>query len=133
MAGEGSADATGVRAAFGPGSRLAGYVLEEQVGAGGMAVVFRAVDQRLGRRVALKILAPALAADQAFRQRFIRESISSSERSRSRAMYRVPARSRTRPPEMSRTSVRIPYPCWAPSASAVRIMKVASCIARVAM
>src|SRR5580700_4465949 len=74
MAGEGSADATGVRAAFGPGSRLAGYVLEEQVGAGGMAVVFRAVDQRLGRRVALKILAPALAADQAFRQRFIRES-----------------------------------------------------------
>ena len=40
--------------------------------------------------------------------------------------------SRTRPPEMSRMSVMIPYPCWAPSASAVRIMKVASCIARVA-
>jgi non-specific serine/threonine protein kinase len=74
MVGEGSADAAGVLAAFGPGSRLAGYVLEEQVGAGGMAVIFRAVDQRLGRRVALKILAPALAADQAFRQRFIRES-----------------------------------------------------------
>ncbi len=39
-----------------------------------MAVVFRAVDDRLGRRVALKILAPALASDEAFRHRFIRES-----------------------------------------------------------
>src|SRR5215467_7839975 len=39
-----------------------------------MAVVFRAVDERLQRRVALKILAPALAADESFRQRFIRES-----------------------------------------------------------
>src|SRR5258706_14639921 len=39
-----------------------------------MAVVFRANDERLDRTVALKILAPALAADEAFRQRFIRES-----------------------------------------------------------
>ena len=39
-----------------------------------MAVVFRAHDERLERTVALKILAPALAADEAFRQRFIRES-----------------------------------------------------------
>src|SRR5690242_4738716 len=39
-----------------------------------MAVVFRAHDERLDRTVALKILAPALAADEAFRQRFIRES-----------------------------------------------------------
>ena len=39
-----------------------------------MAVIFRARDGRLGRVVALKILAPALAADEAFRRRFIRES-----------------------------------------------------------
>ena len=59
---------------FAAGSRIAGYRLEGQIGHGGMAVVFRARDERLGRLVALKILAPALAADEAFRQRFIRES-----------------------------------------------------------
>jgi len=59
---------------FAAGSRIAGYRLEEQIGRGGMAVVFRAHDARLDRQVALKILVPALAADLAFRQRFIRES-----------------------------------------------------------
>jgi serine/threonine-protein kinase len=56
------------------GSRIAGYRLEEQIGAGGTAVVFRACDERLQRLVALKVLSPALAADEGFRQRFIRES-----------------------------------------------------------
>jgi Protein kinase domain len=59
---------------FAPGSRIAGYQLEERIGQGGMAVVFRARDERLGRMVALKILAPALAGDAEFRRRFIRES-----------------------------------------------------------
>src|SRR5580698_400245 len=59
---------------FRQGSVVAGYRLEEQVGAGGMAVVFRARDERLGRPVALKLLAPGLAADAGFRLRFIRES-----------------------------------------------------------
>src|SRR5512146_889765 len=57
-----------------PGSQLAGYVIEEQVGAGGMAVVFRARDAVLGRLAALKVLSPALAADQEFRARFLHES-----------------------------------------------------------
>ena len=61
-------------AGFGAGSLVAGYHLEAQVGAGGMAIVFQARDQRLNRLVALKILAPGLAADGAFRRRFIAES-----------------------------------------------------------
>ena len=61
-------------AGLGEGSRIAGYRLEEQIGQGGMAVVFRARDERLRRLVALKILTPALAADESFRERFIRES-----------------------------------------------------------
>jgi hypothetical protein len=56
------------------GSRLAGYRLEERIGAGGMAVVFRARDMRLDRTVALKVLIPALAMDGDFRERFLRES-----------------------------------------------------------
>src|SRR5581483_9304301 len=57
-----------------PRSQLAGYVIEEQIGAGGMAVVFRARDGMLRRLAALKILSPTLAADQEFRARFLRES-----------------------------------------------------------
>jgi DNA-binding beta-propeller fold protein YncE len=56
------------------GSQIAGYRLEEQIGRGGMAVVYRAYDVRLDRNVALKILAPGLAPDEAFRKRFSRES-----------------------------------------------------------
>src|SRR5262249_61336603 len=73
-AGESSGKPAGLLAGVAAGSRVAGYRLEEQVGSGGMAVVFRATDERLGRLVALKVLAPALAADEEFRRRFIRES-----------------------------------------------------------
>ena len=58
----------------GAGSRVAGYRLERQIGAGGMAVVYLARDERLGRPVALKVMAQAMAADETFRLRFIRES-----------------------------------------------------------
>ncbi|HUK70183.1 MAG TPA: protein kinase [Streptosporangiaceae bacterium] len=59
---------------FAPGALVAGYRLEEEIGRGGMAVVYRAHDTRLDRPVALKILAPELSRDRAFRQRFMRES-----------------------------------------------------------
>ena len=69
-----SSDSQAYLAGFRAGSTLAGYRLETQVGAGGMAVVFRARDERLNRLVALKILAPALTSDAEFRARFIAES-----------------------------------------------------------
>jgi serine/threonine-protein kinase len=59
---------------FSAGTRIAGYRLENQIGRGGMAIVYRARDERLGRLVALKILAPTLAGDEEFRQRFVSES-----------------------------------------------------------
>ncbi|HJP65379.1 MAG TPA: serine/threonine-protein kinase [Actinomycetota bacterium] len=56
------------------GTDLGGYRLESQLGRGGMSVVYLATDQRLKRKVALKVLASELAEDERFRDRFIRES-----------------------------------------------------------
>jgi len=58
----------------GVGSQLAGYRLEGEVGRGGMGVVYRATELALDRPVALKLIAPELAGDGAFRERFLRES-----------------------------------------------------------
>jgi serine/threonine protein kinase len=56
------------------GTEIAGYRVESFISRGGMAVVYRAHDRRLGRRVALKLLAPELSQDERFQQRFLRES-----------------------------------------------------------
>lgn len=54
---------------------LAGrYELGEALGRGGMAKVFKATDTRLDRTVAVKVLAPELAGDHAFVERFQREA-----------------------------------------------------------
>ncbi len=55
------------------GSVVAGYRIDEPIGRGGMGVVYRATHVALNRVYALKVLAPALASDEQFRQRFRRE------------------------------------------------------------
>jgi serine/threonine protein kinase len=50
------------------------YEIEQEIGRGGMSVVFRARDRRLNRLVAIKVLPPELAYDPAIRTRFTREA-----------------------------------------------------------
>lgn len=57
-----------------PGHRIGAYSLVEELGAGGMGVVWRAHDSRLGRDVALKILPPHLAEHPTALVRFEREA-----------------------------------------------------------
>ena len=66
--------AGGFRTGLDSGSVIAGYRLEEKIGTGGMAIVYRARDERLQRQVALKLMAPARSADESFQLRFIQES-----------------------------------------------------------
>ena len=56
------------------GTEVAGYRIEGVVARGGMGVVYRAHQLRLGRPVALKVLAPELANNEGFRERFEHES-----------------------------------------------------------
>src|SRR6187200_2409275 len=56
------------------GAEIAGYRLESLISKGGMAVVYVAERLRLRQRVAMKILAPELAEDDRFRERFLREA-----------------------------------------------------------
>lgn len=57
-----------------PGARIGRFRIVEQLGQGGMGVVYRAVEENLGREVALKIVAPLYAHDPEFRERFTREA-----------------------------------------------------------
>ncbi len=59
--------------ALAPGATFGGYRVESQIGRGGMGVVYRATDLSLERPVALKLIAPDLAEDVSFRERFLRE------------------------------------------------------------
>ncbi len=59
---------------FPAGAQIASYRVEQLIGRGGMATVYRATDVRLDRIVALKVLIPELARNDSFRQRFMLES-----------------------------------------------------------
>ena len=61
------------------GTEIAGYRVESLLGRGGMSVVYLAEHVRLGRRVALKLLAPMLSDDETYRDRFQRESRRAAE------------------------------------------------------
>jgi serine/threonine protein kinase len=54
------------------------YELEDEIGRGGMSVVYRARDRRLNRQVAVKVLPPELTFDPAIRPRFTREAQTSA-------------------------------------------------------
>ncbi|MYR83617.1 Stk1 family PASTA domain-containing Ser/Thr kinase [Streptomyces sp. SID685] len=54
------------------------YRVDARIAAGGMATVYRALDMRLDRVLALKVMHPALAADGVFVERFIREAKSAA-------------------------------------------------------
>lgn len=59
---------------LGPGDRLGPYRIVRRLGAGAMGAVHEAVEEVLGRSVAVKVIAPALADDPGFRDRFTAEA-----------------------------------------------------------
>jgi YVTN family beta-propeller protein len=77
--GEGGTSPAGDRAGFGAadlavGSEFADYVIEAEIGRGGMGVVYRVRHLALDRVLALKLIVPAVSAEPRFRERFRRES-----------------------------------------------------------
>ena len=64
--------------ALSPGTQLGRYIIAESIGQGGMGEVYRAHDPRLDRDIAVKILAPDLANDDASIARFEREAVAAS-------------------------------------------------------
>ncbi|PXY31015.1 serine/threonine-protein kinase [Prauserella muralis] len=60
------------------GRRLGNYRIDGVLGRGGMSVMYKATDVRLGRKVALKVIGEHLGADAEFRERFVDEARNTS-------------------------------------------------------
>ncbi len=60
--------------ALSPSTRIGQYEIQTRIGAGGMGEVYSALDTRLNRTVAVKVLPLALSNDSAYMQRFQREA-----------------------------------------------------------
>lgn len=60
------------------GRRLGNYRIDGVLGKGGMSVMYKATDVRLGRKVALKVIGEHLGADAEFRERFVDEARNTS-------------------------------------------------------
>jgi hypothetical protein len=99
------------RTDFAPGHRIDRYELRELIGRGGMGSVYRAVDTRLGRTVALKTVAArrsgARLTDRV-RQRFLREAMALSK-----VEHRTSSRSWTS--DSPTTALRWPATVWNPN------------------
>ena len=57
-----------------PDLQIPGYKIIRELGHGGMAYVYLAIQESFGREVALKILSPHLTDDESFSKRFLREA-----------------------------------------------------------
>jgi serine/threonine protein kinase len=60
--------------AIAPGTEIGGYVVDEELGRGGMGVVYRATHPLIGKRAAIKVLRPSLSKNPATVERFVQEA-----------------------------------------------------------
>lgn len=79
------AEQRGFTGSLKPGAKLGKYEVREQIGAGGMAVLYKAHDAMLDRFVAIKQIAPHLAQDERFVERFRTEAQTLAKLSSSQA------------------------------------------------